>query len=464
MMVVKYLVLGLFVVAAAGVCFADDAPPTDAQIRAELQKCVEQQNRTPGIVVGVIDDKGTHVVAYGKRERGRPEPVDGDSIFEIGSITKVFTTTLFQQMIERGEVKLDDPIGKYLPATVKTPSYKGSEITLVDLATQASALPSMPTNFSPQSFDDPWADYTIAQMYDFLSHCKLARKPGMKFEYSNLGMGLLAHILTLRAGTNYEALVIRRICDPLGMTNTRITFSPEMKARLARGHSTVGPPVKNWNFAAIEGAGALRSSVNDMLKFLAANMGRGSSPLNATLAAAHQPRHSAGWGMKIGLGWLTFSLFGVDYTWHNGGTGGYRTFLGFSKEGRGAIVMANEANDVDDVGRYLLWPDVYSGVDKFKAPPQHTVAPTDPNTFDRYTGQYQGNDDEVYTVWRDGAHLIAKESGTMEFPAELFPEAEGKFFFTSVDAQMVFETNAAGAVTGFVSRQDGKTTKARKIK
>jgi CubicO group peptidase (beta-lactamase class C family) len=144
-----------------------------AQIRKVLQQCVDGQKRTPGIVAGVIDPHGTNVIAYGNRERGKPDKVDGDSIFEIGSIAKVFTAILLQQMVERGEVKLDDPIGKFLPASVKTPSRDGREITLLDLATHTSGLPSEPNNLSPRDGDDPWADYTVGQMYDFLSHYKL---------------------------------------------------------------------------------------------------------------------------------------------------------------------------------------------------------------------------------------------------------------------------------------------------
>ena len=126
------------------------------------------------------------------------------------------------------------PIGKYLPATVKTPSRGGREITLLDLATHTSGLPSLPDNLSPRDGDDPWADYTVEQMYDLLSHYKLPRKPGAKFEYSNFGMGLLGHILALRAGTNYEALVVSRICDPLQMNSTRITL--DARNEIAPGH------------------------------------------------------------------------------------------------------------------------------------------------------------------------------------------------------------------------------------
>jgi len=439
--------------------------PTVTEIRKVLQQCVDKQNLTPGIVVGVINGNQTHVVAYGVRERGKAGKLDGDSLFEIGSITKVFTTTLLQQMVERGEVNLDDPISKYLPSSVKTPSRGGRAITLVDLATHTSGLPSEPDNLSPRDGDDPWADYTVAQMYDFLSHYKLPRKPGAKFDYSNFGMGLLGHILALRAGTNYEALVASRICDPLKMNSTRITLSPDMKSRLATGHSTVGPTVSNWEIPALAGAGGLRSSVNDMLKFLAANMGQGNSPLSATMAKTHVPLHRATLGLKAGLGWLKFSFFGWEYTWHNGGTGGYRSFIGFNlKEGRGAVVLANEANAVDDVGRHLILPDTWDSIDNFKAPRQRTVAPIDTQIYGRYVGKYQFNSNHFMTMTREGDRLMMQDSGPMEFPYEIFPESETEFFLTAVDAQISFVKDKNGMVKQAIVHQDGKNEKAEKVK
>lgn len=439
--------------------------PTIAQIKKALQECVDKQNRTPGIVVGVIDVNRTNVVAYGVRERGKAGKVDGDSIFEIGSITKVFTALLLQQMVERGEMNLGDPIGKYLPLSVKTPSLGGREITLLDLATHASGLPSVPDNLSPKDGGNPWADYTVGQMHDFLSHYKLPRKPGAKFEYSNLGMGLLGHILALRAGTNYEALVVSRICDPLQMNSTRITLSPEMKSRLATGHSTVGPPVENWGSLALQGDGAFYSSVNDMLRFLAANMGRGKSPLSATMAKTHVSRRGAGLGSKVGLGWMKFSFFGMEYIWHNGGTGGYRSFIGFDpQKGHGAVVLINEANDVDDVGRYLFLYDTYDSLDRFKAPRQRTVARIDYQIYDQYVGQYQFNSKHFLTITREGDRLRVQDSGPMEVPYEIFPESETEFFLTALDARISFIRNEAGMVKQAILHQDGKDLKAEKVK
>jgi CubicO group peptidase (beta-lactamase class C family) len=332
---------------------AQEKPKTDAEIMALLDQCVVQQQRAPGIVIGVIDGKGARVFARGVCQKGQSAAVTGDTVFEIGSVTKVFTALLLQEMADSGEVKLDDPIGKYLPSTVKTPTRNGRQITLLDLATHTSGLPRLPDNLAPKDQNNPYADYTVERLYDFLSHYQSSRDMGEKYEYSNLGAGLLGHVLVLGAGANYETLVTRRICAPLQMNSTRIELTPELKARLAPGHDAMGMTVENWDLPALAGAGALRSTANDLLKFLAANMGLTNTNLSKAMTATQQPRHASGFLRKIGLAWQIETVSGT--IWHNGGTGGYHSYIGFKKDPpRGVVVLANSRNDIDDVGQYLL--------------------------------------------------------------------------------------------------------------
>jgi D-alanyl-D-alanine-carboxypeptidase/D-alanyl-D-alanine-endopeptidase len=277
--------LTLLFVAARSI-LAAAATSEDAEIQTLLRQRVES-SPIPGIVVGIVDEAGRRIVSYGKAGGTNGPALDGNTVFEIGSATKVFTATLLAEMVGRGEVALDDPISKYLPKSVKVPARNGREITLVDLATQTSALPRMPDNLDSKDPQNPYADYSVAQLYDFLSRCTLRRDIGAEYEYSNLGMGLLGHVLALRAGTNYEALVLQRICQPLGMNDTRVTLSPELKARLAVGHDAMGNPAANWDIPTLAGAGALRSTGNDLMKFLAANLGQDKSPLWPALQTTH---------------------------------------------------------------------------------------------------------------------------------------------------------------------------------
>ena len=200
-------------------CFSAQLPAraevTDDEVKNILQDRIDRAKRGVGIVVGLVDEKGARVITYGNASQDGKQALDGNSVFEIGSVTKVFTATLLAEMVERGEVSLNDPISKYLPRTVKTPTRDGKEITLFDLATQTSGLPRLPANFAPKDPQNPYADYSVDQMYAFLSGYSLTRGIGEKYEYSNFGVGLLGHILALRAGTDYETLVRKRICQPL---------------------------------------------------------------------------------------------------------------------------------------------------------------------------------------------------------------------------------------------------------
>ncbi|MGO9536280.1 MAG: serine hydrolase domain-containing protein, partial [Limisphaerales bacterium] len=330
---IRSSIIVILFLCAARFLRAAEALPSDSEIEAILRERIDIGKQSVGIVIGIVDEKGPRIIRYGKVSRDNDRTVDGDTVFEIGSATKVFTGLLLADAVERGEMKLDDPISKYLPLSVKVPARNGRQITLLDLATHTSGLPRLPDNLAPKDENNPYADYTIEQMFAFLSGYTLPRDIGVTYEYSNLGVGLLGHILVLKAGTNYETLVLQRICRPLGMTNTLITLTPELKARLATGYNAAGEPVPNWDMPTLAGAGALRSTANDMLKFVAANLGLAKSDLWPAMQLAQAPRHEASSpampDTQIGLCWHVSNQFGTEVIWHNGGTGGYHSFIGF---------------------------------------------------------------------------------------------------------------------------------------
>ena len=188
---------------------------SDAEILSIIKQRVDEK-RSAGIVVGVIDADGkSRIVAYGDPGPNQP-PLDGNSVFEIGSISKVFTSTVLAQLVQEGKVHLDDPAQKYLPAEVKLPTRGDKVITLGSLSEQNSGLPRMPGNFKPADPANPYADYTVQQMYDFLSGYQLTRDPGELFEYSNLGVGLLGHVLSRATGQSYEEMERQRFYAPKG--------------------------------------------------------------------------------------------------------------------------------------------------------------------------------------------------------------------------------------------------------
>ena len=141
------------------------------------------------------------------------------------------------QLSEEKVLNLDDPIAKFLPPTVKTPEFNGKAITLLTLATHTSSLPRLPDNLNPADHQNPYADYTVNQLYSFLSNYKLPREIGSKYEYSNLGVGLLGHLLSIKTDLDYEALISKQITQPLQMQDTRIHLNPDQTNRFATGHN-----------------------------------------------------------------------------------------------------------------------------------------------------------------------------------------------------------------------------------
>jgi serine-type D-Ala-D-Ala carboxypeptidase/endopeptidase len=342
--------LGALVVASAA---AQTTFPSDSAVQALLTARVDG-GRAAGIIVGLLEPDGsTRVLHAGTAGPGRT--LGPESIFEIGSITKAFTGVLLADMVRRGDVALDDPVSKYLPEGVTVPGRSGKVITLAHLSSHTSGLPRLPA-LRPANPLNPYADYTVEQLHDFLRTHELRRDPGAEYEYSNLGAGLLGHVLALRAGMSYERLVHERILEPLGMTSTAITLTPAMRTALAAGHNARGDTVPGWDLPTLAGAGALRSTTTDMLRFANAAL-RGTGPLREAFDLSMQPRAQAGTPtMAIGLGWHRLALQGDTVVWHNGGTGGFRTFLGLSPgTGRAVVLLTNSGNmGADDLALLLL--------------------------------------------------------------------------------------------------------------
>jgi CubicO group peptidase (beta-lactamase class C family) len=436
--------------------------PPDSSVLSLLKQRVADR-RSAGIVVGLLEPDGsTRILAWGNPGPGQPS-LDETSVFEIGSVTKVFTAALLSDMVQRREVALDDPVQTYLPAGVVMPTRGGKQITLAMLSEQTSGLPRLPTNLRPADASNPYADYTVQQLYEFLSGYTLPRDPGASYEYSNLGVGLLGHVLALRAGKSYEELLRERIWKPLGMSSTAITLTSPLRARLALGHGPSGAVVPGWDLTTLAGAGAIRSTAVDMLKFLAAQLHPERGPLEKAMALTHLERASAGSaGMGIGLGWHLRHHGGDDVVWHNGGTGGYRSFAGFRPTtGAAVVVLTNSGGEgADDVGFHLLNP-------AFPLAPapaprkEYTAIPLAPQILEHYVGTYELAPQFQIVVSREGDALFAQATGQGKL--RLWPYAETEFFFREVDAQIGFVRDTQGKVAGLVLHQGGQDVPGRKV-
>src|ERR1051325_359064 len=301
------------------------------------------------IVVGVISPNGTSVSGYGNISKANTTKVNGDTLFDIGSNTKTFTTALLVDMVKRGLVKLDDPLQKYLPSYVKVPTYHndGHNITLEDLATHTSGLPDLPGKL----FDNH--TYPTQQIYNYISHSSLVSEPGVRYKYNNLGLGLLGYVLSLKAGMPYRELVKDRILTVLGMNSTGIAMNstqittplPDiLKSRLAKGHMDGREVSLAFLPEVIQPAGAFYSSANNLLKYLSANMGLINTKINDILQDTHLIRHEETGvansstttqsllAVYIGLGWDIVTNLGTEVVYHTGGIDGYVSLVAFRSE------------------------------------------------------------------------------------------------------------------------------------
>jgi serine-type D-Ala-D-Ala carboxypeptidase/endopeptidase len=433
------------------------ASPGD-DLAAVLKERVDVGRESMGLVAVVFDGGRRVDAAYGQFHSADNRALDADTVFEIGSITKVFTALLLADMILRGEVAAGDAVAKFLPDNVRVPYFEGTPITLLDLATYTSGLPRMPSNFAPRDASNPYADYSVEQLYDFMSNYKLNFRPGTHYEYANLGFGLLGHALALRAGMSYEDLVISRICAPLGMENTRITLSPAMKERLARGHNTSLEPVANWDIPTLAGAGALRSTANDLFKFLEMCLGNRPSPLAPAMAMTLGERHPTDrTRVEVAHGWFVSTSFGDEIAWKDGGTGGYATFIGYStKTRRASILLSNTA----DYG-----PNLRLGVhlvnSKYALAKLHRQITLDPRILAAYVGRYELDPNFALTFRADGNRLFVQATGQAEI--EAFAESETEFFARVVDAQVTFDRPENGAAQSLVLHQNGKDRPGKRV-
>jgi serine-type D-Ala-D-Ala carboxypeptidase/endopeptidase len=447
----------------AAATLPDRGPSSDA-IQALLAERVDAGQESLGYVALIRDATGARLVTYGTARESNSRPLDGDTVFEIGSVTKVFTALLLADMVARGEVELTDPVGKYLPPEGRPKAFDNKPISLLDLATYTSGLPNLPTNFSPCDKANPYADYTVEQLYEFLSEYPPRYDPGSHYEDANLGFGLLGHVLSLRAGRSYEGLVTSRICQPLGLTDTRITLSSAMRERLAQGHDASLHAVPGWDEPTLAGTGALRSTANDMMRFLDACQGKPEMDLSPAIASLlNVRRHTDKAGVDAAAGWFVVTARGDEVIVKTGGTGGYATFIGYSvRTGIAAVLLSNTGyswnhptsgtkitswTTTPALGHHLLNPN-------FPLPTLHRQVPIDPGKLSAFAGRYPLTPRFAMTVTPKDGHLMVQATGQDEY--EVYPESDTRFFYRVVDAQITFELAPDGTASVLVLHQYGR--------
>jgi CubicO group peptidase (beta-lactamase class C family) len=393
-------------------------------------------------------------------------------LFEIGSITKLFTALILADMVNKGEVSLDDPAAKYLPAGHRMPERNGRAIMLRDLATHRSGLPRLPDDMRP--IDDPggpFFDYDEEKLLAFLDRYQLTRDPGATWEYSNLGVGLLGYLLARAAHMDYESLLRQRISGPLGMTDTFITLPPAEAKRLAAPFDPYMRPTKPWDVGVLTAAGGIRSTAADMLIFAKAALDP-KSPIAPAMKTALSVRVPSAATNDQALGWaIIHPAPGRELLAHDGGTGGFRSVLALdSAKGRSVIALANSAAEPStaDLAFHILVGRPVSPTPPIPpAPPpstRHVEITLPPAALDKFVGRYDLGSTVIISITRDGDWLYALREGVPGAPRlRIFPEAPTTFFWKALDAQIRFTTDGEGVVIGAELKQGALSLSGNRI-
>ena len=327
---------------------------TDKNIDSAARKYIQKSN-TVGISIGILKNGVVTTYDYGETGRGNHTLPDANTLFEIGSITKTFTSTLLAYYVNEGKVKLDDPITKYLPDSVAA-NKELQGITLQMLTNHTSGLPVLPDNFvnHSSSSEDPYKDYTKQYLLDYLKTAKLASKPGKLYAYSNLAVGLLGAILEQVNGKTFEQMVQHVITQPLGMQSTAQTLNFALQKRFVKVYNETGNETSPWHFDVLAPCGTLKSTVNDLLTYAKAEMTPADTKLSKAMQLTHQVTFTR-LDMKLGLAWHIIVIDNVAYYFHNGSTYGCSSFLVFNPEKKlAAVVLSNCGASVDALGADIV--------------------------------------------------------------------------------------------------------------
>ena len=392
------------------------------------------------VAVGIVTRDGTNTFFHGD--------VNGDSIFELCSITKVFTALLLAEMTVRDELELDDPVTKFLGGR----SRIREDILLFHLATHTSGLPRSPADFT--------MEYSEKQLYDFLSAYSFPEQIGKKFKYSNVGFGLLGHVLALETGTSYEQLVLDRICKPLQMKDTGIRMSLEQSARRVAGYNSAGQKIPTRELPVVyQSAGSLRSTLNDMLKFLKANLAPDRSRLGRAIEKAQEAHvPSAIPHTRAGMAWNVTSTGLSKVIWHEGQITSHYAFIGLDrKQGVGTVILSSSGIPLTDIGVHIL--------DKRQPladsePPQQPNPEFDKSSFASFVGVYEVRPNYTITISEEDDRLFSQATGMPEL--EILPITETEFAVKGFNIKITFIKDKTGAITSLIVHQAGTEVKARK--
>ena len=414
------------------------ARPAEAVLQKSLQTWLA--DAPGGVAAAYIDAEGVVFLQAGKFSAADPRPLTPDTQFEIGSVTKTFTALLLADAIQAGKVTLDAPIGA---------PFAPSAVTYLQLATHTSGLPPLPTDFTLGDAANPYAAVKLSDLVTSFAAAAGSAKPAPT-AYSNFGFAVLGHAVAGAWGQPYAPLLTTRVLTPLGLRDTHLAWSDVERTRLAPPHSPTGPG-QNWDLGAFAPAGSLTSTTRDLSRYVQAQLGLVTTPLAAALAETHRPRVPGGAATsQVGLAWQIQTRDTATVHWHNGGTGGYRSYVAFDLAAKtGVVVLTNHARGVEALGNSLL-------AGKPLSPPRAPAAAAGP--LQEFLGNYPLAPSFVMAVTAEGEQLFVQATGQPRL--KLSRLKADRYQVGGVEAEVSFERDAAGKVNALVLHQNGMEQRA----
>lgn len=297
-----------------------------------------------GVALAIIDGEQSKVFYHGFSDVAAKTPVTANTVFEIGSVSKTMIGLLLADAVQQNEVGVTEPLSKYLP------QLNQHNYSLLALATHHSGLPRLPVNLPLDDLRNPYRDYNQTMLLSGLVSTTPVKTP--RYEYSNLGFGLLGQVLAAQAKLTLDQLIQQRLFAPLGMTNSSLARPHREISHLATPHQADGTAVENWQFLALAGAGAVVSTLADMQKYAQAYLVAAKSNAESSFSLSLKPQHQLSPQLAIGMGWM---IENSGFYWHNGQTAGFSSYIGLDlQRQRAVILLTNVAIDVTEVGELLI--------------------------------------------------------------------------------------------------------------
>jgi serine-type D-Ala-D-Ala carboxypeptidase/endopeptidase len=416
-----------------------------SQVSNEFDTYIEKRmavERIPGISIALIDSDGSVTFHnYGTMGLDSAEPLNEHTIFESGSITKTFSSGLLRILMDQYNISADTPLREIFGDDVPIPSKNGIEITLEHLVMHTSGLPRLPGNLSPADVNDPYNEYTPEMLFEFLGSYELPRNPGEEFEYSNYAYMVLGQALKTISGKTYDQLLDEWYFSKLDMPSTGRFLSDSL--RFAQP-TTSGLPAKRWHSEQVPGFGGLLSTTHDLANYVKLYLGHSDHPKADLLRKNIESLNNLGGTFNMSYAWIVATAFEDTVAFHGGGTGGFRTFAGYSPvSGRGAVVMSNGTNDVQDIGRHLI-------NENFSLAAIIELVEMSSEELHLFMGEFVSETLPKMTITVNGDLLMAELAGQPALP--VMPIEETVFYNDRVEARLEFKIDGEG-VSGFVLRQ-----------